>query len=180
MKLLGAVGAVAALLVVATVLLLGGGDVKRDPASAGKTIVDKSHRFALSYPASGWNAVPASGLAKVPSRPAAVLQRADRRATVVVRSRAALNSGLVQIARGLTPELKRRFSDFHPLSARIVRLAGGPALAYMFAGTRTGTVQTELVAPAQGRSFTVEAVARGNDPRVAREVGAILRSFVAR
>jgi hypothetical protein len=179
MKLLGAGAAVAAVLVVGAVLLLGGGDKARQ-ASAGRTIVDKSHRFALSYPKSGWNAVPAARLARVPSRPAAVLQRSDRRATVVVRDRASLKGNLVEIARGLTPQLKRRFRDFHPLSARIVRLAGGPALAYTFARTSTGTVQTELVAPAQGRSFTVEAVARGDDPRVAREVGAILRSFVAR
>ncbi|MFL5826219.1 MAG: hypothetical protein ACJ76V_06815 [Thermoleophilaceae bacterium] len=179
MRLLGAAAAITAVLVVSGVLLLGGGEAKR-PADSSRTIVDKSHRFALSYPKSGWNTVPAAGLSRVPSRPAAVLQRGDRRATIVVRDGASLKGDLVQIARGLTPQLKRRFGDFRPLSARIVRLAGGPALAYTFARTRTGTVQTELVAPAKGRSFTVEAVTRGDDPRVAREVGAILRSFVAR
>jgi hypothetical protein len=171
-RLLALAGVFAAALVVAAVLLLSGGGAEHSPGA--KTIVDKPHRFVLSYPASGWRAAPPL------QGTAAILERADHRATVVVRERPALRQSLVQIGRGLTPELKRRFRDFRPLSARIVRLAARPALAYTFARTRTGTVQTELVVPARGRSYTVEAVARANDAEAARQVGAILRSFVAR
>lgn len=170
--------AIVAALIVAGVLLLTGGGPRSAPAA--KTIVDTPHRFVLSYPAKGWHAVPSSRLAAVPARPVALLQRDDRRATVVVRERPALKGSLVNIGRGLTPLLKQRFRDFRPLSARIVRLTAGPALAYTFARPRTGTVQTELVVPATGRSFTVESVARANDADAARQVGAILRSFVAR
>jgi len=128
--------------------------------------------FSLTYPAD-WHATAAG-------RSAAAFERSDRAALVTVRQNPPLRGSLSALARTLPQQLARRFSDFRPLSARAVRLSTGPALVYTFARTRTGTVETMVVAPARTSSYTLVAVARGGAAQAAREAGSIVRSLQAR
>jgi hypothetical protein len=80
----------------------------------------------------------------------------------------------------LTRELAKRFSDFHPVGARVARLATGPAVVYTFVRTKANMVQTIVIAPTARRSFTLEAVAPAGARDAAREAGQIVRSLKSR
>jgi hypothetical protein len=143
---------------------------------ASKTLA--TARFAISYPGRGWESLPQAELAKLPGKPAAVLRAADRSAAVIVREQPPVRGDLAKLGRALTPELKKRFEGFRPLSARIVRLAKGPALSYTFVRGQTGSVQSELIVPAGARSYAVDVVTHRATPRTAAQAGASARSFV--
>jgi hypothetical protein len=143
-----------------------GDDARRSPArtfSAGS--------FSIDYP-KGWR-VQSAGRAGA----AALITRADGRGMLVVRERGPLARSLEQTARGLGPQLEKRFKDFKPVGARIVRLSTGPALSYTFARSRSGVAQGIVVAPAGKRSYTIETIAPGDAPDVARQLGSMVRSF---
>ena len=159
----------AAAAVVVLVLLPSGGSAKRSQLA---TFTAPGGAFSLSYPA-GWHATAAG-------RTAAAIERSDRSALVTVRENPPLGSSLSALAKTLPAALAKRFDDYRPLSARAVRLSTGPALAYTFARTRSGTVETMVVAPARTSSFTLVAVARGGAQQAAREAGSIVRSLQAR
>jgi hypothetical protein len=163
--------AVAALTVLAAVLALaGGGDrpVQRVRSADG--------RFSVVVP-DGWRSLRGSELRAVSSAPAAVLRREDGRGLVVVHRRPALARSRRSLTRDLTSQLERRFRDLRPVSARTVKLHGGPAYVYTFARPAARSVQSIAVAPRGGHTYTLDAVTGAGTPDVAAQVGAILRSF---
>ncbi len=168
-----AVAAAAGVLVVLAALLLlrAGGD---DHAPARFTA--PGHAFSVVLP-DGWRALDAAQLRAVPGAPAAVLRRADGSGVVVIRRRAALDGNTRSLTRDLTAQIARRFRDVRPVTARTVKLAGGPAYVYTFARPTAGRVQSLTVAPRGGRTYTLDAVAGAGARDVAAQIGAIVRSF---
>ena len=118
----------------------------------------------------GWKAV-ADGKA------ATVLQRADRRGALVVHERPRLAGSLDDLAAGLRRTLVRKVPG--------AREAGGPqgrrrrrrGPRYTFVRPASGQVQSVVVAPAGDRSYTLDLVADGDAPDVARELASTVRSF---
>jgi hypothetical protein len=171
----GTLIALALLAVVALVLGLvvgtGGGNSSRAHARAG-TYVAGDRSFSLSYPA-GWHA---SALGAT----AAVIQRSDNRGIVLVRERPALHGKLSSIVKGLPRQLAKRFPDFRPVGASVARLSTGPAVVYTFVRTKADKVQTIVIAPMAGRSYTLEVVAPTGAHDAARQAGQIVRSLKSR
>jgi hypothetical protein len=133
--------------------------------------------FSIAFPA-GWSAVKADQLAKLPGRPAAMVRRADRQGTVVVRRKAApKDQSLRALTASLTKQLDRRFPDFRFVSSRVVRLRAGNAFLYTFLRTGAKVAQSIAIVRVGKTSFTLDAVAAAGDTRAAREVAAIVRSF---
>ena len=154
-------------LVLALVLALtGGGDAK--PA-ATKTWNAPDGSYSIAAP-QGWKAV-ASGSA------ATVLERADKRGVVVIRERAAVTGPLDALAAGLEKKLRSQFSDFEPAGTRLTTVDGAERLVYTFVRTGANQVQSVVVAPAGNRSYTLDLVADGDAPDVARELAGMVRSF---
>jgi hypothetical protein len=171
-RLIGAAGAAAVLVAaLAAVLALRSGG---DDAAPRYRAADGA--FSVVLPA-GWRAAGAKELAAEPSAPAAVLRRADRRGTVVIRKRPALARSSRSLTRDLTAQLGRRFPGLKPVGARTVRLASGPAYVYTFARPSAGTVQSIAVAARRGGTYTIDAVAPSGARDAAAQIGAIVRSF---
>jgi hypothetical protein len=147
---------------------------KDDPAPARFRAAGGA--FSVAVP-DGWRALRGRALRAVPSTPAAVLRRADGRAVVVVHARPALARSRRSLTRDLTAQLGRRFSDLRPVTARTIALPGGPAYVYTFARPAAGRVQSLVVAPRAGRTYTLDAVTGAGATDAAAQVGAILRSF---
>lgn len=154
--------------VLALVLALAGGRAADAPAAPTYT----GASFSIATPA-GWKAV-ARGTA------ATVLQRADRRGTVVIRERAALTGSLDALEAGLGRTLARELPDFRPAGARRTEVGGATGLVYTFVRPRANQVQSVVVAPAGDRSYTLDLVADGDAPDVARELAGMVRSFAPR
>lgn len=134
--------------------------------------------FSVALP-DGWSALEGVELDQVPSGPAAVLRRDDRRGLVVIHRRAGAQGSWRLLTRDLTHQLRRRFRDVRPVGARTVPLRAGAAYVYTFARPGSGTVQSIAVAAVPGRTYTLDAVTAGDAPDVAAQIGAIVRSFDA-
>jgi hypothetical protein len=146
-------------------------------SSRGRAYMAPGHAFAIGYPA-GWQALSQAKLRGVEGSPALVLRSADRRALVVVRQTAApANERLSKLAAQLTADLKKRFADFKPVSARVARTRGGAAFLYTFARTRVGVVQSIMVTRVRGRAYSLYATAPAGQPGVAAQIGRILGTF---
>ena len=148
----------------------GSGPAKPKPA-AGSSYTAPGGAFSLSYPA-GWHAS-AAGASAV------AIQRGDHGALVTVRESAALKGSLAKLAQGLPSELRKRFPDFQPIGARVVRLSTGPALVYSFARAKSDKVETMVIAPTAKHTFTLVAAAKPGARQAAAEAGAIVRSLRA-
>lgn len=154
-------------LVLALVLALtGGGD---GAPGASKTWSAPDGSYSIAAPP-GWKAV-ASGSA------ATVLQRADKRGVVVIRERAAVTDPLADLAAKLEDELRGKFADFEPAGTRLTTVDGAERLVYTFVRSKANQVQSVVVAPAGDRSYTLDLVADGDAPDVARELAGMVRSF---
>jgi hypothetical protein len=130
----------------------------------------KAPAYSIAKPA-GWQALPQQdgGVA---------LRRKDGKGLVIVRPTAApADQKLSKLAAGLTAQLKSRFADFRPVSARVAPTRGGAAFLYTFARTRAGLVQSLMLTRVNGRSFAVDAIAPAREPAAARQVGAVLGTF---
>lgn len=133
--------------------------------------------FSLAYPA-GWKPVPATDLTRVDGRPAAIVRRGDGKGIVVVRRKAApRDQTLRALTADLTKGLDGRFADFRFVSSRVARVRGGTAFLYTFVRTREKTAQSIALVRVGKTTFTLDAVAAAGDPRAAREVAAVVRSF---
>jgi hypothetical protein len=120
---------------------------------------------------SGWHAVALKD-------GGAVLQRADRRGTVVVRPAGAVKLAYPALAKQLAASLKKRFTDVQTADVRTAPLGSGTGLLYSFVRTRAHTVQAIAVAPAgPRRSYVLNVVAPGGAAAVVREMAAMVRSF---
>ncbi|HEY7076334.1 MAG TPA: hypothetical protein VH418_13230 [Solirubrobacteraceae bacterium] len=156
-------------LVAAVVALLAGG--RTAPAvAATPTWKAPGGAWTIAAP-KGWHAVALKG-------GGAVLQRADRRGTVVVRPAGAIKAGYPALVKQLTASLKRRFTDVQTADVRTAPLGSGTGLLYSFVRTRARTVQAIAVAPAgPRRSYVLNVVAPGGTASVVREMAAMVRSF---
>ena len=133
--------------------------------------------FALAYPA-GWAPTRADELAKLPGRPAAIVRRTDGKGVVIVRRKAApRDQSLKALTRDLSAGLEKRFDDFSFVSSRVARVRAGNAFLYTFVRTKQKTAQSIALVRVGKTNFTLDAVAASGDPRAAREVAAIVRSF---
>src|SRR4051794_31310015 len=133
--------------------------------------------FALGYPA-GWSPTRAAELAKLPGHPAAVIRRSDGKGVVIVRRKAApRDQTLKALTRDLSAGLAKRFPDFRFVSSRVARVRGGNAFLFTFVRTKQKTAQSVALVRVGKANFTLDAVAATGDPRAAREVAAIVRSF---
>jgi hypothetical protein len=146
------------------------------PAPAHATEL-RADDFALAYPA-GWAPTRADELAKLPGRPAAIVRRKDGKGVVIVRRKAApRDQSLKALTRDLTAGLDKRFDDFRFVSSRVARVRAGNAFLYTFVRTKQKTAQSIALVRVGKSNFTLDAVAASGDPRAAREVAAIVRSF---
>jgi hypothetical protein len=172
-------GAAASALLIAVALtaalLVPSGDESPREASRYRA-ADRS--FSVALPA-GWKALNSRQLDDVPSAPAAVLRREDRRGLVVIRRQAALDRNSRSLTQDLTRQLRRRFRGLRPVAARSVQLRSGPGYVYTFARPQAGTVQSIAVAPLPDRTYTLDAVTSADARDVAAQIGAIVRSFDA-
>jgi len=155
-----------ALLLALCLALTGGGAPAKAQATTWKA-PDGSYSIVTPR---GWKAV-ASGSA------ATVLQRTDKRGVVVIRKRAAVRGPLDALAGKLERELRAKVADFRPAGARLTAVGGGEGLVYTFVRPRANQVQSVVVAPAGSRSYTLDLVADGDAPDVARELAGMVRSF---
>ena len=152
---------------------IGSGDSDSKPRA--KELRGKG--FALAYPAS-WAPLSADQLTQVQGRPVALVRRPDGNGTVIVRQTGApKDQSLRKLTRDLTAGLERRFADFRFVSARVVPVRGGDAFLYTFTRSKAKTAQSIALVRVGRANYTINGVARTGDPRVAREVAAIVRSF---
>jgi len=163
--------AIAGALALALCLALTGGASAEPPSAkpTASTWTAPDGSFSISMPR-GWKAV-ASGDA------ATVLERADKRGVVVIRRRAALTEPLDKLAAGLERKLRRQIADFQPAGSRLATVGGGQGLVYTFVRPKANQVQSVVVAPAGDRSYTLDLVADGDAPDVARELAGMVRTF---
>jgi hypothetical protein len=172
-------GAAAAALLTAvavTAVLLAPSGRDETPRETRYRPADRS--FSIALPA-GWKALSSRQLDDVPSAPAAVLRRSDRRGLVVIRRQAALDRNSRSLTQDLTRQLRRHFRGLRPVGARTVQLRSGPGYVYTFARPSAGTVQSIAVAPLPDRTYTLDAVTGAESRDVAVQIGAIVRSFDA-
>ena len=169
-----AAAAIAGALVLALVLVVtgGGADAKPGAKRATPTWTAPDGAFKISTPR-GWKAV-ASG------RAATVIERADKRGVVVIRRRAKVDEPLPSLGAKLERRLRKQVPDFRPAGARLAPVGGEQGLVFTFVRTRANQVQSVVVAPAGDRSYTLDLVADGDAPDVARELAGMVRSFSPR
>jgi hypothetical protein len=162
-------GAALAVLVLVTLaaVLSGGGEPRAAAATA--TVTARDGAFSIAAP-EHWKRV-AEGSA------ATVLRRDDNRGVVVIRRRPAVAGSLEKVAGELERSLRRRLPDFRPAGARIATVRGADRLVYTFVRPRANQVQSIVVAPAGDRAYTLDLVADGDAPEVARELGRMVTSF---
>jgi hypothetical protein len=161
--------AVAGAVLLALVLALAGGGGGTTAGKPTRTWSPPDGSFAIALP-TGWTAV-ADGAA------ATVLQRADKRGVAVIRRRAPITAPLERLAGRLERKLRGRLSDFAPAGSRLATVGGEPGLVYTFRRPAANQVQSVVVAPAGDRSYTLDLVADGDAPDVARELAGMVRSF---
>jgi hypothetical protein len=164
-----AAAAIAGALALALCLALLGGSDAATPAQAQQTWKAPDGSFSIVTP-DGWKAV-ASGAE------ATVLQRTDKRGVVVIRERAAVTGSFDRLARRLERTLRARIGDFRPAGAKVAQVGDGEGLVYTFVRPAANQVQSVVVAPAGHRSYTLDLVADGDAPDVARELAGMVRSF---
>jgi hypothetical protein len=134
-----------------------------------KTYVAGDRSFSVSYP-TGWRATALGNTG-------AVIERTDHRGVVLVRERPPIRGTLRSLVKDLPRQLSKRFSDFRPVGASVAKLSTGSAVVYTFVRTKAHKVQTVVIAPATGRSFTLEVVAPAGAHDAARQAGQIVRSL---
>jgi hypothetical protein len=157
-----------ALVAAAVALVTGGGHAKT--VAAVPTWKAPGGAWSIDAPR-GWHAVALKG-------GGAVLQRADRRGTVVVRPAGAVKLAYPALVKQLAASLNRRFTDVQTADVRTAPLGTGTGLLYSFVRTRARTVQSIAIAPAgPRRSYVLNVVAPGGTASVVREMATMVRSF---
>jgi hypothetical protein len=170
--------AAALLAAAAVVAVIGVFSARPDhPKTATRALHSQALGFSLTY-GKGWTTVPPSVLTNVPSKPAAMLRRNDRKGLVTVRQTGSARMAQPRrLAIGMRRDLARRFPDFRAVSARVVPIRAGHAFLFTFVRTRSRVVQTIALAEVGTRTFELQGVVPGDAPQAARETAAILSSF---
>jgi hypothetical protein len=170
-------GAAALLCAALVVAVLGVLSARSHDAKPVKRALVSQAGFSMTY-GKGWSAVPASTLARVPSKPVAMLHRKGGKGLVTVRrTGSARMADPRKLATSLRAQLARRFPDFRAVSGRVVKIRSGQAFLFTFVRTRSRVVQTIALAAVGGRTFQLEGIVPGDSPRAAREAADILSSF---
>ena len=166
-----AAAALAGAVVLALCLAVTGGSKRAERTATAKpaSFEAADGSFTILTP-KGWKAV-ADGKA------ATVLQRADKRGVVVIRKRPPVTTPLSRLAGQLQRRLRGQFDDFRPAGSRLATVGGEQGLVYTFTRPVANQVQSVVVAPAGDRSYTLDLVADGDAPDVARELAGMVRSF---
>lgn len=169
----GTLAAIALLAAVALALgLLASGGAGDAPRARASMYVAPDHSFSVTYPA-GWKAAPVGSNG-------GVIERGDHRGLVLVREHPPVRGKLSKLLKDLPAQLAKRFPDFRPVGASVAHLSTGPAVVYTFVRTKANKVQSIVVAPSAGRSFTLEVVAPAGAHDAARQAGEIVRSLKSR
>jgi hypothetical protein len=167
-----AAAAIAGALVLALCLAVTGGGADAKPAAKAPDWTAPDGAYSIAIPR-GWKAA-ASGPA------ATVIERADKRGVVVIRRRAAVTEPLESLAGKLQRKLRKQVPGFQPAGTRLATVGGRQGLVYTFVRANANQVQSVVVAPAGDRSYTLDLVADGDAPDVARELAGMVRSFSPR
>jgi hypothetical protein len=134
--------------------------------------------FTLSYP-DDWAPLSKEELEKLPGSPLAVVRRKDRKGIVIINAQGRVTRDLDKFSRQLDRKLKGEIPDFGKVSSRSVTIKAGRAFLYTYIRKRRGTVQIVVAVPVGPRGYTLNAVVQGGAEDVARQVGAMIRSFDA-
>ena len=156
----------------AVLVFTGGGDDK------GKTALPAaSNSFTLGYPDS-WAPLSKEQLANQAGHPLGVIRRKDGKGYVIVRRDAGTPpADLRKFGASLGTQLKRRVPDLQLRSTKVIKVRAGTALFTSYIRKKTGTVQSVVVVPAGGKTYTLTTVSRGGADDVAREIGRMIVSF---
>ena len=107
-----------------------------------------------------------------------MLRRDDERGVVVIRRRPAVAGSLDAVARRARAQPAHAASPTSGPPARASpRCAARTGLVYTFVRPRADQVQSIVVAPAGDHAYTLDLVADGDAPDVARELGRMVTSF---
>ena len=167
-RLLGLVAAIAVLVGGAVVAVTGGGEDPVAPAAVAKRWTAPDRSFSVALPPS-WTAA-ASGLGGT------VLSRADDAGLVVVRRHPGVKGTLTALSPALVRSVRKALPGARSAGTRRFKAGGRAALLTTF--VRGSRVHAVAVVPAGAdRSFSLDAVATGGQASVARDIGALLRSF---
>jgi hypothetical protein len=158
--------------VAAVLVFTGGGDDRDKTALPGAT-----SSFTLSYPDS-WAPLSKEQLANQAGHPLGVIRRKDGKGYVIVRQEAGTPpADLRKFGDSLGRQLKRRVPDLRLRSTKVIKVRAGTALFTSYIRKKTGTVQSVVVVPAGGKTYTLNTVSRGGANDVARQIGRIILSF---
>ena len=108
-----------------------------------------------------------------------MVRRRDRRGILIINRQRRITRDVDALSRQLDRRLKRRFSDFRKVSSQTVNVKAGRAFLYSYVRRRKGTVHSLLAVQTSSGGYTLNAVVRGERPDVARQIGAMFRSFDA-
>ena len=149
-----------------------------DDDKGGKLEGGSGNRFALSYP-EGWTPLSRKEVAALGGSPIAVLRRGDRRGIVIINRQRRITRDRRALSRQLDRTLKKRFRDFQKVSSRTVNVKAGRAFLYSYIRRSKGTAHSILAVQTSSGAYTLNAVVRADAREVARQIGAIFRSFDA-
>ena len=132
--------------------------------------------FTIERP-SGWSELSKTELDALPGSPLAVLRRKDGTGIVTINAQARTSHDFAKISSDLDRALPKSIPDFEKVSSHTVRVKAGKAFLYSYTRRKKGTAHSVVVVPADPGSYTINVVVTGGANDVARQVGAMIRSF---
>jgi len=142
------------------------------PRPAPAVLAGPSGSFHLAYPAASWHPVAVPGTV-------AALRRQDGRGLLIVREIRSVAGSAQSIATELTARLRATIPGFRPVSAKLVSLRSGRALLYTFVRDGGRAVQSLVVAPVGGRTWSMDVTAPAGARSAVTEAGRMIASFGA-
>lgn len=132
--------------------------------------------FTLTLPAN-WRSL---SIAKLTSQGPAIAgyERSDGRALVVIRRAAPLPSITQKFVKSLDAQFKKKLADYQPVAARIITTKAGAVFFFSYIRRKKGTLDTVVLVPAGDHSFVLDSISNPNSTPAARDVGAIINSFL--
>jgi hypothetical protein len=135
--------------------------------------------FTMTRP-SGWKELADQEREALPGSPLAVLRREDGKGIAIVGKEASRSRDFDKLSRELDRELPKSFSDFEKVTSHTIAVKAGQAFLYSYTRKKKGTANSVVVVPAKSGRFTINTVVTGGAVDVARQVGAMIRSFDTR
>jgi hypothetical protein len=166
------VGVVSMTAIFAVDQLTGGG------AESGLVKGPPGNPFTIERP-SGWRELSSTELDALPGSRLAVLRRKDGRGILIINKQTSTSHDFAKISSDLDSALTRSVPDFKKVSSHTVGVKAGNAFHYSYIRTRKGTANSVVVVPVNSGRYTINVVVTGGAKDVARQVGAMIRSFDA-